>query len=90
MGYVIAAIIIIVIVYYLVVYVIAPIAGVLGTIALSIGALYALGVSISSFASSLKLHIDPYTTYVDNNLKATQGTKEATFLALDIIRLPLR
>ena len=42
MGYVIAAIIIIVIVYYLVVYVIAPIAGVLGTIALSIGALYAL------------------------------------------------
>ena len=54
MGYVIGAIIVIVIVYYLVVYVIAPIAGVLGMIALSIGALYAFGVSISSFASSLK------------------------------------
>ena len=79
MGYVIGAIIVIVIVYYLVVYVIAPIAGVLGMIALSIGALYAFGVSISSFASSLKLHINPYTTYVDNNPKSVQGTKRSYF-----------
>lgn len=79
MGYVIGAIIVIIIVYYLVVYVIAPIASVLGIIALSIGALYALGVSISSFASSLKLHINPYTTYVDNNPKAVQETKRSYF-----------
>lgn len=79
MGYLIGAIIVIVIVYYLVVYVIAPIAGVLGMIALSIGVLYAFGVSISSFASSLILHINPYTTYVDNNPKAIQSTKRSYF-----------
>ena len=79
MGYVIGAILVIIIVYYLVVYVIAPIAGVLGMIALSIGVLYAFGVSISSFVSSLKLHINPYTTYVDNNPKAVQGTRRSYF-----------
>lgn len=79
MGYLIGAIIVIILVYLLVVYVIAPIAGALGAIALAIGAGYALVVSIMSFASSLKAHIDPYTTYIDKNPKATPGTKRNYF-----------
>ena len=79
MGYLIGAIIVIAIIYFLVVYVIAPIASVLGMIALSIGVLYAFGISISSFASSLRLHINPYTTYVDKNPKAVTGTRRSYF-----------
>ena len=86
MGYLIGAIIVIAIIYFLVVYVIAPIASVLGMIALSIGVLYAFGISISSFASSLRLHINPYTTYVDKNPKAVTGTRRSYFLGQGIIK----
>ena len=80
MGYVIGAIIVIVIVYYLVVFVIAPIAGVLGMIALSIGVLYAFVVSISSYIS---IHI-PLTLIT--TLKQYKEPKEAISLVLDTIK----
>ena len=67
MGYIIAAIIIIYLLYLLVRYVIAPVAGVLGIITLVIGVGYGLVISIYCFGKSLIEHINPYTTYVDNN-----------------------
>lgn len=79
MGYLILGIFAAVILYYLIRYVIAPIAGVAAMIAFLIGVLYAFGVSIRSFAVSLRTHINPYTTYVDNNPKAVQGTNRSYF-----------
>lgn len=66
-------------IYCVVVYVIIPIAGILGVIALTIGVSYAFFISLKSFITSLILHINPYTTYIDKNLKASSGVQRSYF-----------
>lgn len=61
--------------YLLVVYVILPIASVLGIITLVVSTGYALVVSLLSFGKSFKNNLDPYAIYVDNHPEAASGVK---------------
>ena len=79
LGYLIVIAIVVWLVYLVVVYIIAPISGVLGAIALSAGMLYALWISSSGFIRSMLLHKDPYTTYVDKHREAAAGVKRNYF-----------
>jgi len=79
LGVLIGIVIVMWLVYLLIVYVIAPIAGVLGTVALSCGMLYALWISSSSFVKSLLLHKNPYTTYIDKHAEAAAGVRRNYF-----------
>jgi len=66
-------------VYLLVVYVIAPIVGILLTTTLVISIGYAFITSIRSFIKSLIEHKNPYTTYVDKSPNAQSGIKRNYF-----------
>ncbi|MDR1149259.1 MAG: hypothetical protein LBK66_11575 [Spirochaetaceae bacterium] len=87
MGYVIAGVIVIYLLYLLVTKVIIPFvlpaAGVLlGTIlaiALVAGVVYGFYTSLVSFITSLLVHINPYTTYVDKSPSAHSGVKKNYF-----------
>lgn len=79
LGYLIAIVVVVCLIYLLVVYVIAPISGVLSIVALSAGMLYALWISGSSFVRSLLLHKDPYVTYVDKHKEASAGVRRNYF-----------
>lgn len=79
LGYLIIAAVVVWLIYLLVVYIIAPISGVLGVIALSAGVLYALCISCSSFVNSLLLHKNPYTTYIDKHKEAGAGVRRNYF-----------
>lgn len=79
LGYLIVIGIVVWLIYLVVVYIIAPISGVLGAVALSAGMLYALWISSSGFVKSLLLHKNPYTTYVDKHREAAAGVKRNYF-----------
>jgi len=79
MGYLIGAAILIYLAYLLIRYVIAPIAGVFGIGSLIIGVGYALIISLYGFGKSLAEHINPYTTYVDNNMNIPSGVRRSYF-----------
>jgi GTPase SAR1 family protein len=79
MGYLIAAGVVIFLLYLLVVYVIAPISGILLSVTLILGIGYALFTSLRSFITSLAKHINPYTTYLDNSPGAPPGIKRDYF-----------
>lgn len=79
LGVIIVVGVVVWLIYLLVVHVIAPIAGVLGTIVLACGVIYAFGISISSFMKSLLLHKNPYTTYIDTHKEAAAGIRRNYF-----------
>jgi len=79
MGYVIGAILIIGLIYLLIRYVVVPIAGFLGIATLVIGVGYAFVISIYCFVKSLIEHIDPYTTYEDNNNNIPSSVRRSYF-----------
>ena len=62
-------------IYLLVVYIILPIASILGMVTLVVSAGYALVVSLSSFINSFKDNLDPYATYVDKHSDIAAGVK---------------
>jgi len=78
-GILLAVAVVVWLIYLLVKYVIAPIAGVLMTVTMTISLGYAFIISIRSFVAALINHIDPYTTYVDKSSNAQPGTKRNYF-----------
>ncbi len=74
-GYLIAAGLVLYLIYLLIVYIILPIASVLGIVSLVGGAGYGFAVSVKSFVQSIKEHLDPYATYVDQHTDASAGVK---------------
>jgi len=79
MGELIGILLILVVAYLLIVYVIAPIAGILLTITSVLAFGYAFYTSMRSFIASLTNHKTPYTTYVDKSPNAQPGTKRNYF-----------
>lgn len=79
MEYLIIIAIVLGILYALIVYVIMPLGGILGIASLVIGLGYALYTSIRSFVGAVKIHKDPYTTYVDSSPNASPGINRNYF-----------
>jgi GTPase SAR1 family protein len=91
MIYIVVIVIIIYLLYLLVVkviipliafsvtHVIAPVAGILLVVAVTGAVVYGLYTSLVSFITSLLVHINPYTTYVDKSLAAHSETKRNYF-----------
>lgn len=79
MGWLIVAVIAIVILYYVVVYIIAPLSGILLVVSLVIGVGYAFFMSVYRFFKSLVENINPYHTYVDKKVGAPTGVKRNYF-----------
>lgn len=76
---VIVIIIAIYLAYLLIRYVIIPMSGVLGVIAIVAGVGYALYVSLASFGKSIKENINPYITYDDKNMTFYKGVRRNYF-----------
>jgi GTPase SAR1 family protein len=79
MQYIIAIIIIIGLIYLLVVYVIAPIAGILLLICLVLGFGYAFYTSVRSFITSFIRNRNPYKSYIDKSKAAIPGLNRNYF-----------
>lgn len=56
-----------IVLYYLIIYIIAPLGGILLLVTLVASLGYAFYTSIRSFSGSLMDHLDPYTTYLDKS-----------------------
>jgi len=79
MGEIIIAALVIAAIYFFVVYIVAPIAGILLIITLVLSFGYAFLTSARSFITSLIKHKNPYTSYVDKSTTAPPGTKRSYF-----------
>ena len=90
---IVLGLLIIVALYYLVVYVIAPLAGIVATIIGICGAVYALFISSICFFPTVYKHKNPYTDetapYVDRHKNVTPGTRRNYFFGPGLHQLKI-